>query len=209
MDHDFWHQRWKSGQIGFHQQEINAALQRHGPAAGIVAGARVFLPLCGKTRDIGWLLAQGVRVAGAELSPIAVGQLFAELGMEPEIAALGAVERWSGPAIDIFVGDVMAVTAEMLGEVDSVFDRAALVALPAGMRADYAGHVTGISGGAPQLLITFDYDQEQIGGPPFAVSAAEVERLYAGRYSLTCLERSPTAGGIRGVPSEDVVWLLR
>jgi thiopurine S-methyltransferase len=209
MEHDFWHARWEAGQTGFHQREVNGALQRHGAAAGIVPGARVFLPLCGKTRDIGWLLAQGAKVAGAELSPIAVRDLFADLGVAAEVTALGAVERWAGPGVEVFVGDIMAVTAEMLGPVDAVFDRAALVALPGEMRGDYAAQVTTIAGGVPQLLITFDYDQSLIAGPPFSVGEEEVRRLYGGSYAVTCLERGDLFGGVRGVPAADVAWLLR
>ena len=83
------------------------------------------------------------------------------------------------------------------------------MALPEEMRGDYAAHVAEIAGGAPQLLITFDYDQSLIAGPPFAVGEAEVRRLYGGRYAVTCLERGVLPGGVRGVPAADVAWLLR
>src|SRR5262249_2938954 len=144
--------------------------------------SRIFVPLCGKTLDISWLLSKGYPVAGAELSQIAIEQLFMELGMQPEISTVGGVEQWSSNNLDIFVGDIFALSRKMLGPVDAVYDRAALVAFPEEMRKRYTAHLTEITGKAPQLLISYDYDQSKMDGPPFSVSNEEVERHYAGNY---------------------------
>ena len=84
MEEKFWHDRWQNNQIPFHKVEVNPLLVRNLPALELASGARVFVPLCGKSLDVHWLLAQGYRVAGAELSRIAVEQLFAELGVIPD-----------------------------------------------------------------------------------------------------------------------------
>jgi hypothetical protein len=44
----------------------------HFKALSLPEGGRVFLPLCGKTLDIHWLLTGGYRVSGAELRKIAI-----------------------------------------------------------------------------------------------------------------------------------------
>ena len=80
MEAGFWHQKWEKGDIGFHAPEVNPSLQEHFGKLQMAAGARVFLPLCGKTRDIGWLLDEGFRVSGAELSELAIKELFKKLG---------------------------------------------------------------------------------------------------------------------------------
>lgn len=54
----------------------------------------MFVPLCGKSRDMGWLRAQGFTVVGAELSRLAVEQFFGELGLAPEISSAGRLERF-------------------------------------------------------------------------------------------------------------------
>lgn len=209
MDEDFWHDRWQANRIGFHEGKPNALLVEHFAALGAPARGRVFLPLCGKTRDIAWLLSRGCRVAGAELSELAIGQLFEELGMEPDISALGNPKLYSAPDIDIFVGDIFALTADQLGPVDAVYDRAALVALPPDMRSAYAAHIAALTGNAPQLLICFEYDQSKFGGPPFSIDRAEVERCYGGRYELSRLAQVDAAGGIRGTAATETVWLLK
>jgi thiopurine S-methyltransferase len=187
MDAKFWHDKWENNQIGFHQPRVNPALVTHIHALPLAAGDRIFLPLCGKTLDIGWLLEQGYQVVGAELSVLAIQQLFAQLGVEPEITDLGDVKLYSATNIDIFVGDIFEVTRDMLGPVDAVYDRAALVALPPEMRVTYAQHLTKITKTVPQLILTFEYDQDQMSGPPFSVVQSEVERHYQDSYDVTLL----------------------
>jgi len=206
MDEQFWLQKWEVNQIGFHNSEAHPLLVAHLGALSLTKGSRVFLPLCGKTLDIHWLLSRGHRVCGAELSPLAIRQLFAELGVTPEIAAVGPMTRYSAPGIDIFVGDIFALSRDMLGPVDAVYDRAALVALPEAMRGRYAAHLMEITGRAPQLLISFDYDQSLLDGPPFSVDRVEVQRHYAGRYALTLLGSPDVEGGLKGkvAAKEDV-----
>ena len=209
MDPDFWHARWTANQIGFHEGKPNAHLEAHLGRLGLAAGARLFLPLCGKTRDIAWLLSRGLRVAGAELSPLAVAQLFDDLGVAPEISSVGSLEHHRAGGLDVFVGDIFALSADLLGPVDAVYDRAALVALPAPMRARYAAHMAAITAGAPQLLVCFTYDQAQAEGPPFSVPAADVRALYGAAYRPALLESRPVPGGLKGkVPAEEQAWLL-
>lgn len=198
MEPDFWRARWEAKQIGFHEGKPNAYLARHLGSLGLAEGARVFVPLCGKTRDIAYLLALGFNVAGAELSRIAVEELFAELEVSPAITEERGLVRFSAPGVAIFQGDVFALSADTLGPVDAVYDRAALIALPPDMRARYAGHVAAITGTAPQLLVTIDYDQSLVGGPPFAVPAAEVQALHDARYKVTQLESLTRPEALKG-----------
>ncbi len=210
MDSAFWHQRWQKNEIGFHQGEADALLVRHFKRLFGTEGSRVFVPLCGKTRDIGWLLSQGYRVAGAELSPIAVGQLFTDLGLEPEKAELGGLTRYSAERIDIFVGDIFELSRELLGPVDVIYDRAALVALPGAMRESYAAHLVRLTATAPQFLLTFAYDQSQMDGPPFSVPAELVQACYADHYELQRLATQDVAGGLKGrCAATETLWLLR
>jgi thiopurine S-methyltransferase len=215
MKHDFWHQKWQANQIGFHLPEANALLVKHFGALNLKphtadkAGARVFLPLCGKTLDIAWLLAQGYRVVGAELSAIAIDDLFASLNLTPSISKIGDITQYSAPNIEVFVGDIFKVTPAMLGHVDAVYDRAALVALPDEMRKQYSVHMLALTNRVPQLLVCFVYEQSAHDGPPFSVNADEVKQHYQADYALTLLEISKVIGGLKGVcPATEHVWLL-
>ncbi|MCW4590027.1 thiopurine S-methyltransferase [Gluconacetobacter entanii] len=205
----FWHAKWQRNEIGFHEPRPNAFLLRHFAQMHFPAGARIFVPLCGKSLDIHWLLAQGFQVGGIELSPIAVERLFAELGLSPRITTLGALQRFDAGNLCIFVGNFFDLTRQDLGHVDGVYDRAALIALPAAVRQRYARHLVSITNAAPELLICLDYDQPCRPGPPFSVGEAEVRQHYEEQFTLTCLERRDVPGGLKGAcPATETVWKL-
>jgi len=110
MDPSFWHQRWEKNEIGFHERKANPVLVTHFNELSLAKGSRVFVPLCGKTLDISWLLSNGNRIAGAELSQIAIEQLFIELGRQPEISTVGDMEQWSANSLNIFFFNVSTLS---------------------------------------------------------------------------------------------------
>lgn len=205
MEADFWINKWQTNQIGFHLSDANPLLVKHFKKLSLPKGARVFIPLCGKSLDISWLLSQGHRVVGAELVELAIIQLFEELGVKPEVKELGKLKHYSAPQIDILVGNIFDINQETLGEVNAVYDRAAIVALPEEIRKKYSSHLKTITKNAPQLLITFEYDQSLFSGPPFSVDAEEVQSHYE---KSELLESHDLPGGIRGqYPAKESAWL--
>jgi len=190
LDANFWHQRWANGQIGFHQSTTHALLERWWPELAVPAGAAVYVPFCGKTLDMVWLAGLGHSVVGSELSALAVAAFFAEQALQPAVVAAGAYTRHVAPPFEILEGDALALTAADLGPVVASYDRAALVALPPGMRPRYAAHHAGLMPpGSRTLLISFEYPQERYEGPPFAVTRAEVQALYSPWFEVRELER--------------------
>ncbi len=205
----YWRQKWETNNIAFHERQANPALVNNIGKLSLPQGARVFVPLCGKTLDIHWLLAQGYRVAGAELVEIAIQQLFDELNLEPLVTDLGELKHYSAEKIDIFVGDIFQLSDQTLGSVDAVYDRAALVALPKEVRDRYTAHLVQITHTAPQLLIAYTYDQTQMSGPPFSISAEEVHQQYCEHYSLTLASNRELPNGLKGkCAAQENVWIL-
>ncbi len=185
MDSEFWLSRWENNETGFHLEEVNPFLPRFWPKLQLPENSRVFVPLCGKSLDLCWLRDQGHEVWGVELSTLALEQFFSGLGLKPTIAQAGAFEIWETEGIRLFCGDFFALTPELLGQPTVVFDRASMIALPPPMREDYARHLLKLAPApAPRLLITLDYEQEQMSGPPFAVSEAEVQALYKADFKI-------------------------
>ena len=210
MDANFWHQRWWGNDIAFHESEANPLLVKYFKELSLAKGSRILLPLCGKTLDITWLLSNGYRVAGAELSKIAIEHLFTGLEVEPKISGVGEVDHYSATNIDIFVGDIFHLSSKMLGPVDAIYDRAALVALPEEMRDRYTAHLTEITDKAPQLLICYEYDQSLMEGPPFSISNGEVNQHYRDSYDLTLIVSTNVPGGLKGkCAAKENVWLLK
>lgn len=188
MDQAFWHARWETNEIGFHQADINPHLQTYWPSLGAPPDGCVFVPLCGKSRDMLWLAGEGQRVLGVELSPIAVQSFFSENGLASAVTPAPLLTAYRSDEITLLQGDFFALTAERLAAVTAVYDRASLIALPPALRVRYARHMAALLRPAvPVLLVTLDYPQTEMEGPPFAVAAGEVERLFGIDFHITAL----------------------
>jgi thiopurine S-methyltransferase len=183
MKKDFWLERWKREEIGFHQDEVNPYLIQYWQELHLARDGMVFVPMCGKSRDMQWLRDQGHMVLGVELSAVAVQAFFREIGYAPQQVSQrqvsdGKFDCCEAKGIRILCGDFFDLSKDDLANVGAVYDRASLIALPPEMRADYVRHLVSILPPATQiLLITVDYPQEEMQGPPFSVSAGEVEAL--------------------------------
>jgi len=213
MDAEFWHERWASKNIGFHENQPNASLVQHLNTLQLEDNAHVFVPLCGKSLDIGWLRKQGFAVSAVELSEIAVKELFKELQISPVVTPSANDGEnllcYAVPGLQIYVGDLFLLKQQHFSDIDAVYDRAALVALPPEMRHRYARHLQNITKNAPQLLVTFDYDQNQMAGPPHAVPAQEVKQHYSKTHRITKLSENSVDGKLKGkVTAQEVVWHL-
>lgn len=176
MEAPFWHERWAKHEIGFHMPKPHAALERYWSSLKLAAGSRVFVPLAGKSLDLVWLARAGHQVVGIELSPVAVEEF--------------RIEHPGESGIDLRCGNFFDLTPDTLGPIDAIFDRASLVALPPAMRRDYVAHITALSEPATQtLLVTMEYEQSQMKGPPHAVLESEVQGLYGAQHDIATLKR--------------------
>ena len=195
MQPEFWHDRWQRNQIGFHQEQVNSYLQRLWPRLELPRGARVLVPLCGKSLDLNWLAASGFEVLGVELSQTAVEQFFSEQRVTPQIRQQGGFKVYEAGPVSLWCGDFFALSAADVAGCAGLYDRAAIIALPPQMRKAYALHLTQI---LPRdcrgLLITLDYDQHEMKGPPFSVPDDEVQQLLAPAWSLQIVEQPDVLG---------------
>lgn len=195
MKPDFWLERWANKQIGFHQRDINALLRRHWAKLDIPQRTKVFVPLCGKSRDMLWLRAQGYDVFGVEFIQIALRDFFAETGLTPDVSVQPPFERWEGEGVSLWCGDFFDLTRGDLREVGAVYDRASLIALPPDMRRRYVDKMAEIlPPRAEILLITLSYPEGEMRGPPFSVTDAEVHTLYADRFEVEPLAAENALG---------------
>lgn len=194
METDFWRSRWRNSQIGFHQHAFNRHLLKHWRSLGAARGARVFVPLCGKSRDLIWLAERGHAVVGCEISEIAVKAFFDEAGLTPSTTVDGPVERWSAQSIEILLGDFFALDRALIGAFDVVYDRASLIAFPESMRPAYVRALAGLTPpGTKLLLLTLEYPQQEMDGPPFSVAESEIRDLFEGLADVELLESVPDA----------------
>ena len=192
MNLEYWLQSWKLNHIGFNQNNPNVYMQQYFPLLKLVNGARILVPLCGKSIDMLWMLKEGYQVFGVDISRLACESFFIENHLAyREIKQDGRV-FFEGKNIILIVGDFFELDAKMLGEVDAVYDRASLIALPVKSRQQYAEFINYLlSPGVKVLLIAVTYDQTKMQGPPFSVSETEVNALFSKYFTITKLHDKP------------------
>ncbi|KAF1048673.1 MAG: Thiopurine S-methyltransferase [Herbaspirillum frisingense] len=190
MEAEFWLERWREGRTHFHQARVTPLLQKYWPQLALPAGSTVLVPLCGKSLDMLWLADQGHKVLGVELSQLAIDQFFAENGLTPRVHESAQGKHYTAGGIEIICGDIFTLEDATLAACAGAYDRAALIALPPEMRPRYAEQVYGrLPAGARSIVITLEYAQEQMDGPPFSVAEDEVLRIYAAHSEAAAIDR--------------------
>ncbi|GBF50757.1 thiopurine S-methyltransferase [Leptospira ryugenii] len=209
MEAEFWYKRWENLEIGFHEEFPNPFLVEYFSKLQLQAKGTIFVPLCGKTKDISWLLERDLQVVAVELSPLAITQLFTDLKYSPERTQVGNLTLWEAPNLKVFEGDIFQLEKEQIGSFDAIYDRAALVALPYGMRVQYVHKLRSLTDTAKILLICFEYDQSLASGPPFSISEEEIRSHYGQNFELNLFTEMTLTGGLRGkIPAKEKVWYL-
>jgi len=194
MDRESWLERWQTARIGFHASEVNPHLELHSDRLLGKTPATVFVPLCGKSLDLGWLASRGHAVVGVEIIGLAIEQFWDDVGVTPTVdATAGGHKRFrsaglggeQGGSITLLCADIFDLKPADVGSIDAVWDRAAFVALPADVRGRYSAQIQALAPMAPILLNTFTYDTTVMDGPPFSIDDDEVRQWYAGRQIET------------------------
>lgn len=208
MEPGFWHDKWHQQQIGFHQQDINPFLVKYWQKLALPAAAKVFVPLCGKSLDMCFLAEQGHQVIGCELNELAVQQFFSDNQLEMTKTVVGEHQHYQTEQISLYQGDIFTLPNELTQDVTAFYDRAALIAWPESMRAQYAKQLASLlPSGSLGLLVTLDYPQEALNGPPFAVSPTWVETYLTEDFEIQLLDcQDVLADNLRFIKKE-VPWL--
>ncbi|WP_461535384.1 thiopurine S-methyltransferase [Spongorhabdus nitratireducens] len=189
MEASFWHSKWESQQIGFHLSDVNPFLVRYWEKLGLDGGT-VLVPLCGKSLDMAWLHQNNHFVIGNELSKTALEAFISEQQLQVVHSNHNTLDCYSNDSYQLWQGDFFNLTTSKLPKLNAFYDRAALIALPPEIRQHYWTHLASmLEPGTPGLLITLDYPQQQLSGPPFCVTEDEVKQLSEGLFEVELLCR--------------------
>lgn len=189
MDSIFWLNKWQSNDIAFNQMQPNSFMQRYFSMLRLKPDSQILVPLCGKSIDMIWLSDMGFQVLGIELSETACESFFKENDIPVTKTNQQGFTKFTSENITLLAGDIFSFDQSIIGKVDAVYDRAALIALPLDLRKQYVEHISSlIKPDAPIFLITMSYDQDQMMGPPFSVDREEVNQLFKPRFSVELIK---------------------
>lgn len=206
MDPQFWIKAWQEGRTAFHRSEYNELMLKHFLELEPKAGEKIFVPLCGKTKDMLWLRSLGLQVDGVELYTEAVQAFYAENGLPaPKVQKQSDFTVYSSEQIEIRCGDFFKVNE--IETYDLVYDRGSLVALPPNLRKLYANIIKkSMKPGGRDLLLAYEYDPSELEGPPFSVTESEIRELFGDQFKITLLERErPSQEGQRLQSADSLV----
>lgn len=214
MQHDFWKNKWINNDIKFHLSEVNQLLISHFP---ISPNKKVLVPLCGKSLDMIWLLSKGHYVIGVELSEIACESFFIENNFQFTIIKKQDFKVYIGNNVEIWCGDIFSLPKEAYHDISLIYDRAALIALPLELRTKYVSQIKKFSlmNKIEMLLITIEYDQSRVDGPPFSVSRAMVYDYYSDVFRIDIFDLPKCYSNpfkdnpkFNGISQEEAVYII-
>lgn len=196
MEQEFWHNRWNNNEIGFHQETVNPYLQRYWSRLQLKHNAAVLVPCCGKSLDLLWLKEQGMHVKGIEISPLAVDAFFAENKLSGKSVQQGKFKVTAIDKLELLCGDFFNLTEVDLNGISVIYDRASMIAMPLAMRRSYCQHLQVITAKKiPIFLVTLEYNENEMQGPPFSITEEEVREIYSSDYMITVLETAEILDG--------------
>jgi thiopurine S-methyltransferase len=185
QDNHLWLESWRSQCTDFHQSAVNPLLSQFWPGLKLPHGSRVFVPLCGKSLDMLWLAQQGHDVLGVELSPVAVEDFFLENNLHPVKTQIGTFTLWQDGRLSILCGDYFALTRAHIGHFDTVYDRAALTALPENIRGLYVAQLRRlVSDAAMIFLLTVEDAAENVTMKQANGVDDEIRSLYSAGFEI-------------------------
>lgn len=109
-----------------------------------------------------WLAQEGYHVIGIELHLQTCHEFFQQVNIEYSEVQQDNFTILKAENITLISGDFFDLTNSLLGKIDAIYDRAALVALPQDMRIKYVEHLKQLMSTHTQmLLITAGYIMKQ------------------------------------------------
>lgn len=199
MELSYWQSRWQKGNTGWHMDTVYPVLPKIWPQLNIPSGARIFVPLCGKSLDLQWLIDQNCTVIGVDISKKALHSIMQQHSEPFEQEASHGFTIYRSEAMTLWEGDVMKLPNDRMPPIDLIYDKAAIVALPPNMRSDYAQKLLSLCSDHTQILMqTFEYIQEEMNGPPFSVDEQELEKLFGKQFSRHLLHEQSKLKELKG-----------
>lgn len=192
---DDWSNRWLEGRAGWHLDGVHKMLAKY--FEKLVDGRsnlKIFVPLCGKAKDMKWMFDQGHQIVGVEFDERVVRELFHENQLTlADVKEMGGMKLFSSTdgRFKVYQGDFFLFKKEFEPEcMNGIWDRGSLVAINVSDRERYASIILSVM--APNcryLLDTLEYDVSEYVGVPHCVTDPEIHALYESHCGIDRLER--------------------
>ncbi|WP_440999973.1 hypothetical protein [Fodinibius sp. SL11] len=188
METSYWQSRWQKGNTGWHMDTVYPPLPNLWNHLGIESTARILVPLCGKSLDLQWFVDQGHTVTGVDVSQKAMCHIKQRHPESFRRDNSHGFTIYCSKSLVLWKGDFTKLPATEIPPQDLIYDKASIIALPANMRQRHADKLIELCSPHTKILMqTFEYEQQEMNGPPFSVDEQELEKLFGNQFKLTCI----------------------
>lgn len=157
-----WNSRYGEGDTPWDKGAAHPVLD--GMFSRAALRGRVLVPGCGAGHDVRNLAARDLQVTGLDIAPLALEKARAHARVRDEVY----VE-----------GDILALSGDLRGAFDGVFEHTCFCAIEPWQRADYAAAVASALKPGGLFLAVFFLDPDNDGdGPPFGGTRGELDGLF-------------------------------
>ncbi|ODM89850.1 putative thiopurine S-methyltransferase [Orchesella cincta] len=200
-----WETRWNENKLRWHKDAIDPLLIKHlgklhekdkdDPIS--TSPKKFFVPLCGKTLDIAYILSLGYHVFAVEGVRKAVDTLNTENNFGLEFHEQDSIFKTLDGKLQIYLGDLFTCPFEKWAPFDYVWDKGSLTAIDEESRQKYkismqkSVQIPGSNDyhNFKYLLRTVIYDKSKSEGMgPKCVSETDMNDLYGDWTNITLLE---------------------
>ncbi len=188
MEKEYWINKWHSNDIAFHEQNITPDLISHIKQLKLKEDDCIFVPLCGKTKDMLWLVHQGFYVIGVEISDIACHDFFSESQITPRIVHTDKYKKYESERITLFCADFFDLKQSDFPPVKAIYDCKALIALPPCHREKYLTQILNCFGSDINILLLTREGDKTVKPPPYPISDKEIKLLYSEYFNIQQIE---------------------
>jgi SAM-dependent methyltransferase len=157
-----WETRFAAGDTPWERPGLHPAMRAWVEAGALPPGARVIIPGCGRSPELGFLAARGLDVTGADLSATALAFQRQKLDA-------------AGHAANLLEGDVLAHRPDT--PYDRVYEQTFLCAIPPRLRVAYEAALCDWLKPGGQLLALF-MQKDEAGGPPYGCALPAMRALF-------------------------------
>ncbi|XP_067936868.1 uncharacterized protein [Watersipora subatra] len=189
-----WGALWKQNITPWHEAGGNRLLWKHfGKIMSENFSERkpedlkVFVPLCGKAKDMYLFYQMGFTVVGVEFSPEAISEFFKDNGIATSAADGTSFTMSSDGKLIIGQGDIYSFTSDKLPfpKYDIIWDRGSFEAINKEDREKYVQQMVDLF--APDgtyLIYTNDYNDSEYSGPPMRFNMADMQSYFGAQMSV-------------------------
>ncbi|XP_052774863.1 probable thiopurine S-methyltransferase [Mya arenaria] len=182
MANSEWVESWALGNTGFHFDKHDPYLDEHEEEIFGDEPKNVFVPLCGKSKDMIWMHGRGHTVVGVEIAEQPIRELFQEHDIPHqvlEVAGVGKLYKSNDERLLLYAADIFDISESLVGKFNVIWDMKSIVAINVADRIKYRDLLLSVLYRDGVYYVgALEFDSSVWAGPPHTMDRKAIEDLF-------------------------------